>query len=194
MAFSQSLITLAQLMAGEFDNKAQAIEQPAWFVHLRLWYRPLPMWIEGNLALFAEQGNLLGDRPYRQRIAVLSEVGEALRVQYWGFRQPERFLGAGADPSLLETLTLDDLEALPGCGLGVTRIAGGFKGEPDVGTRCCFQYDGATRQVILGFEVTEGRFLSFDRGVDPETGRGLWGALMGAYEFEQVKSYPWRNL
>jgi CpeT/CpcT family (DUF1001) len=189
MAFSQSWMTLAQLMAGEFDNKAQSIDQPAWFVHLRLWYRPLPMRIEGNVALFAEQGNLLGDRPYRQRVAVLSEVGEALRVQYWGFKKPERFLGAGANPSLLEKLTLDDLEALPGCGLRVTKITGGFKGELDDGARCCFQYDGATRQVILGFEVTEGKFLSFDRGVDPETGKGLWGALMGAYEFQKVESY-----
>jgi hypothetical protein len=190
MVFSENLMALAQLMAGEFDNKAQAIEQPAWFVHLRLWYRPLPMRIEENIALFAEQGNLLGDRPYRQRVAVLSESSDGLRVQYWGFKQPEKFLGAGANPSLLEGLTLEDLENLPGCGLEVKAIGDGFKAEPEAGARCCFQYDGATRQVILGFEVGNGRFLSHDRGVDPETGRGLWGALMGAYEFQKIASYP----
>jgi CpeT/CpcT family (DUF1001) len=197
MAFSENLMALAQLMAGEFDNQTQAMEQPAWFVHLRLWYRPLPMRIEGNIALFAEQGNLLGDRPYRQRVAVLSESPEGLRVQYWGFKQPEKFLGAGANPSLLEGLTMEDLEDLPGCGLVVTATpcgylaerGDGFKAEPEAGARCCFQYDGATRQVILGFEVGNGRFLSYDRGVDPETGRGLWGALMGAYEFQKIESY-----
>lgn len=182
-------MALAGLMAGEFENGAQAMEQPAWFVHLRLWYRPLPIRVEGNIALFAEQGNVLGDRPYRQRVAVLSEIGGDLRVEYWGFREPERFLGAGADGGLLAGVGVEDLERLPGCGLGVRAIADGFRGEADEGARCCFQYGGEVRQVVLGFEVGEGRFLSFDRGVDVETGRGIWGALMGAYEFRKVEGY-----
>ncbi len=177
-------------MAGEFDNKPQAMEQPAWFVHLRLWYRPLPMRIEGNLALFAEQANaLMRDRPYRQRVAVLSESSGSLQVQYLAFKQPEKFLGAGANPSLLEPLGLDDLETLPGCVLMVTEEAGKFKATPEPGAKCYFQYDGATRQVVLGFEVSPGRFWSYDRGVDPETGQGLWGALMGAYEFQKCEDF-----
>lgn len=195
---SQNLTALAQLIAGEFDNKPQAMEQPAWFVHLRLWYRPLPMRIEGNLALFAEQANaLMRDplqasrraRPYRQRIAVLTESSDSLQVQYLAFKQPEKFLGAGANPSLLEPLSLDDLETLPGCVLTVTEQAGKFKAEPLPGAKCYFQYDGATRQVVLGFEVSPGKFWSYDRGVDPETGQGLWGALMGAYEFQKCEDF-----
>jgi hypothetical protein len=195
---SQNLIALAQLMAGEFDNKPQAMEQPAWFVHLRLWYRPLPMRIEGNLALFAEQANaLMRDplrasgraRPYRQRVAVLSESLGSLQVQYLAFKQPENFLGAGANPHLLEALSLDDLETLPGCVLRIIEQADKFKAEPKLGAKCYFQYDGATRQVVLGFEVSPGKFWSYDRGVDPETGKGLWGALMGAYEFQKCKDF-----
>lgn len=177
-------------MAGEFDNQPQAMVQPVWFVHLRLWYRPLPMRIEGNLAFFAEQANaLMRDRPYRQRVAVLQESSGALQVQYLAFKQPEKFLGAGANPSLLESLGLDDLEALPGCVLTVTEQAGKFKAAPEVGAKCYFQYDGATRQVVLGFEVSVGKFWSYDRGVDPETGQGLWGALMGAYEFQKCEDF-----
>ncbi len=187
---SQSLTALAQLMAGEFDNQPQAMEQPAWFVHLRLWYRPLPMRIEGNLALFAEQANaLMRDRPYRQRVAVLKETSDSVQVQYFAFKQPENFLGAGANPSLLEPLRLDDLEALPGCVLTIAEQAGKFMATPPPGARCYFQYDGATRQVVLGFEVSAGKFWSYDRGVDPETGQGLWGALMGAYEFQKCKDF-----
>jgi hypothetical protein len=187
---SRNLTVLAQLIAGEFDNKPQAMEQPAWFVHLRLWYRPLPMRIEGNLALFAEQANaLMRDRPYRQRVAVLSESSGSLQVQYLAFKQPEKFLGAGANPSLLEALRLEDLVTLPGCVLTVTEQAGKFKAEPEPEAKCYFQYDGATRQVILGFEVSPGKFWSYDRGVDPETGKGLWGALMGAYEFQKCGDF-----
>lgn len=186
---SDQLTTLAQLIAGEFDNKPQAMEQPAWFVHLRLWYRPLPMRIEGNLALFAEQANaLMRDRPYRQRVAVLTS-SDSLQVQYLAFKQPEKFLGAGANPSLLEPLSLDDLETLPGCVLTVTEQAGKFKAMPEPEAKCYFQYDGATRQVVLGFEVSPGQFWSYDRGVDPETGQGLWGALIGAYEFQKCEDF-----
>jgi hypothetical protein len=39
MTHSQTLITLAQWLAGEFENRSQALDQPAWFVHLRLWHR-----------------------------------------------------------------------------------------------------------------------------------------------------------
>ncbi|NJR41071.1 MAG: hypothetical protein HC781_22315 [Leptolyngbyaceae cyanobacterium CSU_1_4] len=177
-------------MAGEFDNQPQARDQPAWFVHLRLWYRPLPMRIEGNLAFFAEQANALTpDRPYRQRIAVLTEASGTLQVQYLAFKQPEKFLGAGANPGLLKSLSLEDLENLPGCRLNVSEEAGKFKATPQPGEPCYFQYNGATRQVVLGFEVSAGKFWSYDRGVDPETGQGLWGALMGAYEFHQCEVF-----
>jgi hypothetical protein len=186
MSASEILTRLAPLMAGEFDNQPQAIDQPVWFVPLRLWYRPLPLRLDGKVALFAEQANLLQiDRPYRQRIAVLQEQAGVPQVQYWGFKQPDRFLGAGANPGLLEGLSLAELEELLGCILTVTEQGGKFKAEPEPGATCCFQYDGATRQVVLGFEVSPGKFWSYDRGVDPETGKGLWGALMGAYEFEK---------
>jgi hypothetical protein len=189
---SQTLIKLAQLLAGEFDNQPQALEQPVWFVHLRLWHRPLPLQIEGNLALFAEQANALYlDRPYRQRIVVLkpTSVPQQMQAQYLAFKQPDRFQGAGANASLLNGLSLEDLEPLPGCVLTVTQQAEGFKAEPEPDAKCYFQYEGQTRQVILGFEVSPDRFLSYDKGVDPETGKALWGALMGAYEFCKCKSF-----
>ncbi|HEY9626153.1 MAG TPA: chromophore lyase CpcT/CpeT [Coleofasciculaceae cyanobacterium] len=185
---------LAQWLTGEFDNKAQSLDQPVWFVHLRLWHRPLPIGINGNLALFAEQANMLNsDRPYRQRILELKPTSDAqvFQAQYWAFRQPEKFKGAGANPQLLETLSLENLEALPGCSLTVKQSGSGFKAEPN--DQCFFQYDGKTRQVILGFEVSADRFLSYDRGVDPETGAVLWGAMMGAYEYQRLQVYKWQG-
>lgn len=189
---TQSLTTLAHWLAGEFDNKAQALDQPVWFVHLRLWHRPLPWQIDGNPALFAEQANYLyPDNAYRQRVLVLSPIANSptIQVQYYAFKQPDRVQGAGANPDRLQDLSLDDLELLPGCLLTVTEQNGWFKAEPQPNTTCCFQYQGETRQVILGFEVSADRFLSYDRGVEPETGKVLWGAMMGAYEFHKRQSF-----
>lgn len=186
------LTTLAHWLAGEFDNQAQAQEQPVWFVGLRLWQRPLPFRIDGHLALFCEQANSLYlDAPYRQRIVVLqpSDHPQQGRAVYRAFKQPERFKGAGAQPGRLQSLSLDDLELLPGCELTITHTADRFKAEPEPDAKCCFQYNGQTRQVILGFEAMPNQFWSFDRGVDPDTGKLLWGALMGPYEFQKRQTF-----
>lgn len=189
---SPSLTPLTQWLAGEFDNKEQALAQPVWFVHLRLWHRPLPFQIDGNPALFAEQANYLyPDNAYRQRVLVLKPIASAstLQAQYYAFKQPDRFQGAGANPDRLMHLSLDDLELLPGCKLTVTEQNGQFKAEPEPEAKCYFQYDGKTRQVVLGFAVSADRFFSYDRGVDPETGQSLWGATMGAYEFRKCQQF-----
>lgn len=184
-----SVQTLAQWLSGEFDNQEQAFENPQWFVHLHLWHRPLPISIDGNIALFAEQASVVSSNPpYRQRILVLqpTDSGDRLLVRYQAFKHPQKYQGAGANPSLLEQLTVNDLEPLPGCYLNVTEHQGKLSAQPESGVNCYFQYDGKQRQVVLGFEVSDGEFKSYDRGVDPDTGKGLWGALMGPYEFKKI--------
>jgi CpeT/CpcT family (DUF1001) len=183
---------LAEYLIGEFDNTEQSKEDPTWYVPLRLWHRLLPFQIQGKWAIFAEQANVLSlDRPYRQRILVLEpQIDGALAVQYWAFKNPTQFRGAGANPDLLDHALESELELLPGCWLDVTQVGDKFKAEPRPGDRCCFDYDGKQRQVVLGFEVTQSRFFSYDRGVDPETGQSLWGALMGPYQHQKRIAYP----
>ncbi|MGG6293014.1 chromophore lyase CpcT/CpeT [Leptolyngbya sp. AN02str] len=187
-----SVTTLAQWLAGTFNNKAQAMEQPTWFVHLQLWHRPLPFRLNGHLAIFAEQANALyPTNAYRQRILVLQEAidGTPSRVQYYAFRQAERVIGAGADPERLRQLSPNDLELLPGCGLNLTLEATACRAIPNPEDKCCFQYAGETRQVVLGFEAGQGWFKSYDRGVDPATGKSLWGAILGPYEFTKCEDF-----
>ncbi|MER3436076.1 MAG: chorismate mutase [Leptolyngbya sp. ERB_1_1] len=187
------LQTLAEYMAGEFDNQAQARESPTWFVHLRLWQRPIKLFGE-DLAIFAEQSNVLKlEQPYRQRLLRLQESEEGLKVQYYQFKDPNRVKGAGQQPQLLDRITDDAIELLPSCTLQVTAksIAQGFHfiaiSPPD--TQCKFSLQGSTIQVSLGFEAMPDSFLSYDKGIDPETQQPIWGALMGAYEFQKVRSY-----
>ena len=90
---------------------------------------------------------------------------------------------------MLEAIALDDLEHLPGCCLIATWTGTCFRTKPVPGSRCCFEVEGKTRQVELGFEVGEKFFFSSDRGVDPETGEALWGALMGPYQFAKLLNF-----
>jgi hypothetical protein len=184
-------LELVSCLVGEFDNKAQSMEDPAWYVPLRLWHRLLPQRIQGKLAVFAEQSNFLElDRPYRQRILVIEpQENDQLTLQYWAFKNPTLFRGAGANPDLLKEALEPALDLLPGCWLNV-QIAGDiFKATPREGDRCCFTYDGKLRQVVLGFEASKTEFLSYDRGVDPETGQSLWGAMMGPYRHQKRLAY-----
>lgn len=191
MTHSQTLITLAQWLAGEFENRSQALDQPVWFVHLHLWHRPLPHTIQGNLALFAEQANALyPQQTYRQRILLLKDQhSHSCQIQYLALKQPEQFRGAGANASKLTQLSMTDLELLPGCTLMVTQQDKTFTAQPEPEAKCYFQYEGKTRQVILGFVVGAERFLSYDRGVDPETGQALWGAILAPYEFNKCQDF-----
>lgn len=191
MPSSVVLPALAQWLAGVFENHAQAMSQPVWFVHLRLWHRPLPHRLQGHLALFAEQANALFlDKPYRQRVLILQDTDpESIQVQYLALKHPEQFCGAGANPDLLKHLSWDDLEWLPGCALTVISRGSAFVAHPEADARCYFQYDGKTRQVVLGFEVTDRTFQSHDRGVDPETGQALWGAIMGSYDYTKCENF-----
>ncbi|MEM1427262.1 MAG: CpcT/CpeT family chromophore lyase, partial [Cyanobacteria bacterium P01_H01_bin.130] len=68
-----SLKTLATYLAGEFDNQAQAREEPVWYVPVRLWHRPLTFWRDHGFAFYAEQSNALKlDQPYRPRVFLIS--------------------------------------------------------------------------------------------------------------------------
>ena len=192
------LSTLAQSMVGEFDNRIQASESPAWFVHLRLWQRSTTLFTQDSVTIFAEQSNALKlENPYRQRLLRLQETEEGLTVQYYQFKDPTLVKGAGQRPELLDRITNDEIELLPGCTLQVTATESTqgwhFIATPPPDTRCIFSLQGSTLQVSLGFEVMGAAqnvcFLSYDKGINPETQQAIWGALMGAYEFQKVRSY-----
>ncbi|MBD2303949.1 chromophore lyase CpcT/CpeT [Chroococcidiopsis sp. FACHB-1243] len=186
------LIALADYMAGEFENKAQAIADPAWFVHLRLWQKPVPLFQADSITLFAEQANALYlDKPYRPRLMRMQahEDGK-IQVQYYIPKDFTAVRGAGANPERLQQFTPDDFELLPGCLLIVTWQQLGsnsyhFKAAIPPDAKCCFTYQGNTQQVNLGFEATPEEFLSYDKGIDMNTGAAKWGAIMGAYRFRK---------
>jgi hypothetical protein len=198
MAFSPQLLSLGNYLAGVFDNQQQALAEPAWYVHLRLWHTPIALFPEDSLTLFAEQANIVNlDRPYRQRIMRLMEVADAnvpLKVQYYMLKDPIAFIGAGRNPSLLNNLTPDQLELLPSCVLYVSSQILAFNcyqfvATPPPDTVCSFTYGGNTVHVSLGFEVTEGSFLSYDKGIDSRTRKATWGAILGPYCYKKREQF-----
>jgi hypothetical protein len=188
MNISSQLLQLITWMSGEFSNREQSLAQPAWFVNLIWWHCPIPVELFGTMAIFAEQANAMNcDRAYRQRVLQFKETEDKIEVQYWGFKDPNAWVGAGRSRDRLNQMTIDDLEPLYGCLLTVDFEQGCYRATMPEGAKCYFEYMNETRQVVLGFEVTEKYFRSGDRGVDPQTGAAIWGAVMDFYEFQKVQ-------
>ena len=186
------LDTLVTYLDGEFENQAQATESPTWFVHLRLWQKTVPGLSSANVhTLFLEQASVVGTKPpYRQRILQLTEKAGQLRGEYFALKKPSAFIGAGTDDALIERLSADDLISLPNSEAHiqyqVTADGYQFQSALPEGKLCSFEYDGQQRYVYLGFDIkkrSDGaiELLTYDKGIAPDTGRGLWGALMGPF-------------
>ncbi|MFN6569166.1 chromophore lyase CpcT/CpeT [Dendronalium sp. ChiSLP03b] len=197
MSFLPNLIILGEYLAGEFDNREQALAEPVWYVNLRMWQRPVDLFREDSITLFAEQANITNlDRPYRQRIMRLipSQNSGSTMIQYYMLKDPSALSGAGRNPALLKTLAIEQLDLLPGCILTVTQeiLAPNsykFAATPLPETRCSFTYLGKSVQVSLGFEATTAEFHSYDKGIDPETGKATWGAIIGPYRYTKREQY-----
>lgn len=187
---SQELQTLAQYMTGEFDNKEQAAADPAWYVHLRVWQVVVPFFTTDSITIFAEQANIMSlHRPYRPRLMRLQQKQGKLQVQYYMPKDPAAVNGATTNPALLETLTIEQFELLPGCLLEVKveHIENNqvFTANLAPECRCCFNYAGEVREVSLRFTASKDEFLSYDKGIDSTTGKALWGAILGPFRFRR---------
>lgn len=187
MSLSSQLIRLGHYLAGEFDNREQAMSEPVWYVHLHLWQRPVNLFTEDSLTIFAEQANAINcNNPYRQRIIRLKQTPNnetLIQVQYYMLKNIESIKGAGKKPDLLNTLTTEQIELLPSCRLSVTEeiinsTESKFVAVAPPGDICSFNYLGKSIHISLGFAVSSSKFFSYDKGIDPETGKATWGAVL----------------
>jgi CpeT/CpcT family (DUF1001) len=156
--------------------------------------RPINLFTEDSITLFAEQATVINlDRPYRPRIIRLRER-ETIEVEYYMFQDITEVVGAGRDRELLSTISVDRIEFLPNCTLRVktetlTANRYRFQTTPIIDRPCSFNYQGTNFQVCLGFDVTKDNLQTYDKGIDPQTGQPIWGALIEPYFFTKRQSF-----
>ncbi len=190
MPHSPNLQTLADYLTGTFDNRSQAMNDPVWYVGLQVWHRVTHLFSDDSITIFAEQANRLKlEKPYRQRLIRLQEGENGLTAQFYGFKDPSVVVGSGQYPDRLKAITVQDIDFLPGCLLTVQARAlngkPGFYAIAPEGICCQFKYGDKIGQVSLGFAVSETEFHSYDKGINPETLKPIWGALMGPYQHQK---------
>lgn len=192
---------LATHMAGEFDNRQQSLADPTWYLHLRLWQRPLPRALFGDgYSFFIEQISVIsGKPPYRQRILHITHRDGQLWGQYYGLSDPVAYSGAATQPERLASLTRESLIDLPTCGLAIEYQPNRqtFNARLPEDSLCSFTVNGTTSYVRLKFDLGPESPAPHspmvlhmeDRGVDPDTGKPTWGPLMGPFQLAKQSAF-----
>ncbi|PSB34690.1 chromophore lyase CpcT/CpeT [Stenomitos frigidus] len=190
MTHSTDIGALGRWMAADFSNQAQAFENPPLFAHIRVCMRPLPVELLSGLSLLVEQAYdyALND-PYRVRVLKLVPQDDHIEIENYLVQDEAPFYGATRDVKRLETLKADQLQKLPGCNVHVQWTGHSFKGHVEPGKACMVVRRGATTYLDSEFEIDGEKFISLDRGRDPETDEHLWGSIAGPFEFVRWASF-----
>lgn len=190
MTHSQDIATLARWMAADFSNQEQAFENPPFYAHIRVCMRPLPLDRLDGVSFYVEQAYdyMLHD-PYRVRVLKLLLQGDRITIENYTIKDEQEFYGTARDLSRLQNLTADRLEKLSGCNMIVEWTGHSFKGQVEPGKACMVVRKGKTTYLDSEFEIDDQKFISLDRGRDPETDEHVWGSVAGPFHFVRWHSY-----
>ena len=64
-----------------------------------------------------------------------------------------------------------------------------FKGKVEPGKGCIVVRKGRTTYLDSEFEIDQEKFISLDRGRDPETDEHIWGSVAGPFYFVRRASF-----
>ena len=119
-----------KMLPGEYDNLTQADDSAGQIQPLILSIRPLDLQLIGRLVMLVRE--TAANDPKRllaEHIWTVDHDKENRIVQHvYQFKEPQRWLHAGDDPLLLQSLLPDDLQQMGGCEIYWTSSAHGFSG------------------------------------------------------------------
>ncbi len=190
MSHSTDIITLARWMASDFSNQAQAFENPPFFAHIRVCMRPLPVELLDGVSLYLEQAyDIELNSPYRVRVLKLVPMADRIDIENYAIANEEQFYGASRDRQKLQELKTAEFKLMPGCTFITHWTGSSFKGRVEPGKGCMVVRKGKKTYLDSEFEIDGDKFISHDRGRDPETDAHVWGALAGPFEFTRRASF-----
>jgi hypothetical protein len=201
---AEKLDRLCHCLAGVFQNRDQALADPAWFVHFKLWIHPISLFEEDSTTFFLEQASATYPQPpYRQRVLRVRLLEGNLTAEYYALTDPQAFQGATQQPERLRTLMPEQVRSLAGSQLQVNVTAQPdslrFEARQAPGELCQFVVNGEEKQVELAFDAIapnasagKAAFWMYDKGIDPQTGKATWGATNGPFKLIKIEDWSVR--
>jgi CpeT protein len=182
-------IELCQWMAGDFSNRRQATDQPQQFAHIHILFRPLPWSFFNGIGFYSEQ---VYDHdlwtPYRQGIHRVVDRSYDTYIENYSLIDPIRYAGAARELSILNTITVNDINRRQHCSMVFQRDGAMFRGHVE-GNQCLIEKKGCMTYLISEVEITETTWLSLDKGMDINTHEQVWGSTTGHLQFEKCQSF-----
>lgn len=190
MAVGTNARRLTRWLAADWTNKEQAMENPVFWAHIHVCFRPLPWELLGGYALYCESAydyNL--GAPYKTSVVLVVDdgAGELELVSYKLAEPVEYWLGAH-EPQLLEPLTVDQLVKMSDECNTVYRWDEGKKmytASMRPGKGCIIRRGGKGPETYVDSTITltEDVYTAWDLGRDPETDERVWGTAAGPFDF-----------
>ncbi len=184
------LISLAKVMAGDFSNFKQAQSDPQNYGHLRVFFRPLPWEFFSAIGFYSEQAQDYDLwTPYRQGAHCLVDRGDHIYIENYSLKDAMLYAGAGHNLDILKTIKPESIERRQNCSMVFRQQGETFCGEVEPGNNCLINKKGKETYLVSEVEITEKTWVSWDRGIDIETGEQVWGSASGRLRFEKRTSF-----
>lgn len=184
------LINLARGMAGDFSNYQQSQDNPKDYAHIRVFFRPLPWSFFSAIGFYSEQ---VYDydlwTPYRQGIHRLVDRGDHIYIENYSLQDATLYAGAGHNRDILETIPSDKIARRHNCSMVFHQSENCFRGAVEPGNQCLIHRKGKETYLVSQVEIADNTWISWDRGMDIETGKQIWGSAIGPLKFEKRSSF-----
>jgi len=166
---------LEKLLAGEFNNRNQALSNPSRFAYIHVKHVPL-----GNGKLYGEQAyNYKLDKPYRQFVILPVQRDDRIEIQNFEIEDKEQFVGG----KNLDKLKNHMLSLKKGCSLFVKKNGEAYEGEVE-GDKCIVEWGGNITFLQTRIRLTPTHYFVLDRGYDINNPKKqIWGTRNGMFEF-----------
>ena len=181
---------LARLMAGDFCNRQQSDADPKNYAHIRIFFRPLPWEFFSGIGFYSEQ---VYDydlwSPYRQGVHRLVDQGDRIYIENYSLNEAENYAGAGHNRDILLTIPPEEIERRYNCSMVFVKEGEMFRGSVEPGNKCLIHRKGVNTYLVSLVELTETTWVSWDRGMDLDSGEQIWGSAIGPLKFQRRASF-----
>ncbi|MGD1919080.1 MAG: chromophore lyase CpcT/CpeT [Pleurocapsa sp.] len=181
---------LARLMAGDFCNRQQSDADPKNYAHIRIFFRPLPWEFFSGIGFYSEQ---VYDydlwSPYRQGVHRLVDQGDRIYIENYSIKEAENYAGSGHNRDILLTIPSAEIERRHNCSMVFTKEKEMFRGSVEPGNKCLIHRKGVNTYLVSLVELTETTWVSWDRGMDIDSHKQIWGSAIGPLKFKKRTSF-----
>ena len=181
---------LAGLMAGDFCNRQQSNADPKNYAHIRIFFRPLPWDFFSGIGFYSEQ---VYDydlwTPYRQGVHRLVDKKDRVYIENYSLIEAQNYAGSGHNRDILLTIPRDGIKRRQNCSMVFVKDGEMFRGSVEPGNKCFIHRKGVKTYLVSDVELTETTWISWDRGMDIDTKKQIWGSAKGPLKFKKRTSF-----